>query len=151
MSDQTMHVVLNVRPLIEREKKKNDEVIIKRVQEKKVEINDPNTKNSLRYDFDNIFTADDDRGRLYEESVKPLMTKLFEGYNVSILAYGQTASGKTFTMGAKTNNMDGVIPRVVKDIFDRASLMEGNGHRLQVQCSFVEIIDNTFKVQFSLY
>ena len=48
------------------------------------------------------------------------------GYNGTVSAYGQTGSGKTFTMGsAHTVSKDGitvkscgVIPRVIKDIFD---------------------------------
>lgn len=41
---------------------------------------------------------------------------VFQGYNVTILAYGQTASGKTFTMmGA---DADGVIPLAIHDLME---------------------------------
>ena len=36
------------------------------------------------------------------QAVKPLIQKIFNGYNATVLAYGQTGSGKTFTMGTGT-------------------------------------------------
>lgn len=46
------------------------------------------------------------------------------GYNATVLAYGQTGSGKTFSMGgaytsAQENDPSvGVIPRVIRRIFE---------------------------------
>ncbi|KAI9283688.1 kinesin motor domain-containing protein [Umbelopsis sp. AD052] len=40
-----------------------------------------------------------------------------EGYNGTVFAYGQTASGKTYTM-VRTHNEPGVIPRAVNDVFE---------------------------------
>lgn len=51
-------------------------------------------------------------------------TLLFSGYNATVLAYGQTGSGKTFSMGgAYTSAQEsdpsvGVIPRVIRRIFE---------------------------------
>ena len=46
----------------------------------------------------------------------------FIGYNVTILAYGQTSSGKTFTMGTSDHesiepDLKGIIPRAVSTLF----------------------------------
>ena len=46
---------------------------------------------------------------------------MLDGYNGTILAYGQTSSGKTHTMfGEDLSNEEerGVIPRMVKGFFD---------------------------------
>lgn len=49
---------------------------------------------------------------------------LFVGYHATVLAYGQTGSGKTFSMGgtytsAQENEPSvGVIPRVIRSIFE---------------------------------
>jgi kinesin family protein 3/17 len=47
---------------------------------------------------------------------------VLEGYNATIFAYGQTGTGKTYTMeGFKYSNTDpsrGIIPRSVEEIFD---------------------------------
>ena len=46
---------------------------------------------------------------------------VLEGYNATIFAYGQTGTGKTYTMeGFTYNNMDptrGIIPRSIDEIF----------------------------------
>lgn len=49
------------------------------------------------------------------------MQQVLSGYDSSIIAYGQTASGKTFTMlGPKDN--PGLIPRIVGDIIAELKL-----------------------------
>jgi len=55
------------------------------------------------------------------------VTEVLEGFNCTIFAYGQTGTGKTFTMeGGPRNSVDGsnmspaagIIPRAIKQIFD---------------------------------
>ena len=41
-----------------------------------------------------------------------------QGYNAAIIAYGQTGTGKTFTMeGAHAGPSRGIIPRAIEDVF----------------------------------
>lgn len=51
-----------------------------------------------------------------------LILGCFEGYNATILAYGQTSSGKTYTMGTSdlaglSEDEIGIVPRVINFIF----------------------------------
>lgn len=39
------------------------------------------------------------------------------GYNVCIIAYGQTGAGKSYTMMGKQDADEGIIPRLCKDLF----------------------------------
>lgn len=51
----------------------------------------------------------------------PIIESVLDGFNGTVLAYGQTASGKTFTMqGAdiEDEELKGIIPRMVKTVFD---------------------------------
>jgi len=54
-----------------------------------------------------------------------MIDKVLEGYSATIFAYGLTGSGKTYTMGGpehKAINGDetsGIIPRSIKDMFDK--------------------------------
>lgn len=63
------------------------------------------------------------------------------GYNVTILAYGQTGSGKTHTMGTTYDGTEsddiGVIPRVVKDIFQQMEEMPD--YDFTLNCAFIEL------------
>lgn len=40
------------------------------------------------YTFNNVFMPEENQEEVYVNSVKPIIGKLFEGYNVTILAYG---------------------------------------------------------------
>ena len=70
-----------------------------------------------------------------------MVGRLFEGYNVTVLAYGQTGSGKTHSMGTAykadtSQEMEGVIPRAVRDIFEA---MKEKDMEFKVTVSFIEL------------
>ena len=41
---------------------------------------------------------------IFEESVRPSVLAALDGYNVTVFAYGQTGTGKTYTMEGKWND-----------------------------------------------
>lgn len=51
------------------------------------------------------------------EHIKTSVPTMVTGYNVSIMAYGQSGTGKSYTMGT-TSGTDGIIPRAAKALFD---------------------------------
>ena len=68
--------------------------------------------------FDSVYGPEAGQEGIYDEWVAPLVDALFSGYNATVLAYGQTGTGKTFTMGSGDNTGKmaaelGVIPRVL--------------------------------------
>ena len=62
-----------------------------------------------------------------------------QGYNGTIFAYGQTGTGKTFTMEGVADKADlkGIIPRSIDWIFN--SIKSYNDQNFLVRVSFVEI------------
>lgn len=53
---------------------------------------------------------------VYTYSAKPVVDGVLEGFNGTVFAYGQTASGKTHTMEGSSLDGDheaGIIPRMV--------------------------------------
>ena len=61
-----------------------------------------------------------------------------EGYNGTIFAYGQTGTGKTFTMeGAQTPELKGITPRTIEWIFN--NIKNYSNQQFLVRVSFVEI------------
>ena len=60
---------------------------------------------------------------------------LLEGINLTIFAFGQTSTGKTFTMKGKFPSNEGIIPLSIKEIF---SLMDNNKN-LKVKFSYFEL------------
>ena len=56
---------------------------------------------------------------MYKHCAEPVVPWVLDGYNASILAYGQTSSGKTHTMMGSPND-EGIIPRLAKDLLQGA-------------------------------
>ncbi|CAD5324962.1 unnamed protein product [Arabidopsis thaliana] len=80
---------------------------------------------------------------LYDQAICPIVFEVLEGYNCTIFAYGQTGTGKTYTMegGARKKNGEfpsdaGVIPRAVKQIFD---ILEAQGAEYSMKVTFLEL------------
>uniref|UniRef100_A0A8C8C2N4 Kinesin-like protein n=1 Tax=Oncorhynchus tshawytscha TaxID=74940 RepID=A0A8C8C2N4_ONCTS len=79
------------------------------------------TEKAFTYDF--VFDPTTEQEEVFNSAVSPLLCGLFKGYHATVLAYGQTGSGKTFSMGGTYTSAQeneptvGVIPRVVRMIF----------------------------------
>ena len=79
------------------------------------------------FTFDRVIGPDEGQADVYPEA-EPLVEAFLDGMNATILAYGQTSSGKSYTMGTDRTNADddaagddrlGITPRAVRAIFDR--------------------------------
>ena len=51
-----------------------------------------------RFTFDRVFDITSEQEEIYNGSVKHTILSVLEGYNTTIIAYGQTGTGKTYTM-----------------------------------------------------
>ncbi|KAL6660269.1 hypothetical protein ACP70R_002391 [Stipagrostis hirtigluma subsp. patula] len=67
------------------------------------------------FKFDRVYTPKDDQAVVYADA-SPLVTSVLDGYNVCIFAYGQTGTGKTFTMEGTERNR-GVNYRTLEELF----------------------------------
>ncbi|XP_073073278.1 kinesin-like protein KIF21B isoform X3 [Manis javanica] len=75
---------------------------------------------AFTYDF--VFDLDTWQEQIYSTCVSKLIEGCFEGYNATVLAYGQTGAGKTYTMGtgfdaATSEEEQGIIPRAIAHLF----------------------------------
>ncbi len=63
-----------------------------------------------------------------------------DGYNGTLLCYGQTSSGKTFTMEGVPSNeeLKGIIPRMMEYVFECIN-QSPEDIEFSVKCSFLEI------------
>ncbi|KAI5422581.1 hypothetical protein KIW84_045856 [Lathyrus oleraceus] len=72
------------------------------------------------YAFDKVFHQDTTQESVFVE-VEPILRSAMDGHNVCIFAYGQTGTGKTFTMDG-TNEQLWIIPRAIEELFRQASM-----------------------------
>ncbi|XP_031721900.1 centromere-associated protein E isoform X2 [Anarrhichthys ocellatus] len=142
--ESAVKVCVRVRPLIEREESAASEnaesvQVFWKADKKSIhQIDDGNSTKS--FVFDRVFIAEETTNQLYQSIAKPLVVSSVQGYNGTIFAYGQTASGKTFTMMG-SNRIHGVIPLAVEDVFHTIKNCSKKEFLLRV--SYMEIYNET--------
>ncbi len=85
--------------------------------------------------FDDVFDVRADNTAVYEQVAKDVVDDALRGNSGALIAYGQTASGKTHTMQG-TPESPGLIPRAVVDVFEtyqrcRVSYVESYNERVR--------------------
>eukprot|EP00954_Amorphochlora_amoebiformis_P012643 989094-Amorphochlora_amoeboformis.AAC.1 len=80
-----------------------------------------------------------DLDKVFETLGKVILDNAFNGYNSSLLAYGQTGAGKSFSMMGPPGENRGIIPRLSEALFDRAAKTETKGMTYKVELSYLEI------------
>ncbi|CAN6338990.1 unnamed protein product [Urochloa humidicola] len=97
---------------IDFESAKDGELIVKgHVSSKKV------------FKFDSVFSPEEDQEKVFEKTA-PFATSVLDGFNVCIFAYGQTGTGKTFTMEG-IEGARGVNYRTLEELFRIIKEREG--------------------------
>ncbi|XP_068565124.1 centromere-associated protein E [Cebidichthys violaceus] len=142
--ESAVKVCVRVRPLIEREESAASEnaepvQLFWKADKKSIhQVDDGNSTKS--FIFDRVFIAEETTNQLYQSIAKPLVVSSVQGYNGTIFAYGQTSSGKTFTMMG-SNRIHGVIPLAVEDVFQTIKNCSKKEFLLRV--SYMEIYNET--------
>ncbi|XP_043702995.1 kinesin-like protein KIN-UC isoform X2 [Telopea speciosissima] len=83
-----------------------------------------NNWNSDSYKFDEVFTESASQKRVYEVVAKPVVESVLNGYNGTVMAYGQTGTGKTYTvgrLGKEGTSERGIMVRALEDIISNTS------------------------------
>ncbi|KAG2681377.1 hypothetical protein I3760_11G141700 [Carya illinoinensis] len=84
-----------------------------------------NNWDSDTYEFDEVLTEFASQKRVYEVVAKPVVESVLDGYNGTIMAYGQTGTGKTYTLGRlgeEDTAARGIMVRAMEDILADVSL-----------------------------
>ncbi|KAL3750153.1 hypothetical protein ACJRO7_011174 [Eucalyptus globulus] len=94
------------------------------------------------FKFDHVFKPEDDQGAVFAQT-KPIIASVMDGYNVCIFAYGQTGTGKTFTMEGTQENR-GVNYRTLEELFQISE--ERNGiMRYELFVSMLEVYNEKIR------
>ncbi|KAI8975459.1 P-loop containing nucleoside triphosphate hydrolase protein [Mycotypha africana] len=142
-----VQVAVRIRPLTDRDRalprfanSTNQDVL--RANENHVQI----VPQNRYFTYDYVFGTDTEQQTIFSRLGEKPVERFIEGYNVTILAYGQTSSGKTYTMGTAqhtdstvTFEEEGIIPRAMSLLFDMLNKQQ------QQQVSQTEPIEKLVK------
>lgn len=166
--ETNINVVVRCRGRNEREVRENSGVVLSTegVRGKSLELSmGPSALSNKTYHFDKVFSSAADQNMVYDDVVTPLLDevcansrccecmltrgKMLAGYNCTIFAYGQTGTGKTYTMSGDMNDhlgmlsdAAGIIPRALHSLFNKLETAE---MECSVKCSFIELYNEELR------
>ena len=109
-------VICRFRPLNSTEQARGDEYLPKFKDEDQVLFV------GKIYKFDAVVKPEESQRVVYNSVASKLVDDVLLGQNGTVFAYGQTSSGKTYTMeGLNIQDADrqGIIPRIASDVFTK--------------------------------
>jgi Kinesin motor domain/SAM domain (Sterile alpha motif) len=136
-----VRVCVRKRPLSQKDVAAGERDIISTGQHEDLFVHEVKTRldltkyvDSHEFAFDRVFSEKHDNVEVYAGTARPLVDALFAGWRSTCFAYGQTGTGKTYTMEGTPGN-PGLYLLAVDDVFERAS----SHPELSVWISFFEI------------
>jgi len=101
----------------------------------KATISDSKTGRS--YVFDRVFGTTATNQEIYSSLGSEVLQKVLRGYNSALFCYGQTSSGKTFTMHGIRPGNPGIVPMTIQDLFNH---IQNTPHKeFLLRCSYLEL------------
>ncbi|XP_053789890.1 kinesin-like protein KIF1C [Vidua chalybeata] len=149
MAGASVKVAVRVRPFSARESSRQAKCVIQ-MQGNTTCITNPKVPKdgTKHFTFDYSYwshTSEEDpnfasQRRVYQDIGEEMLAHAFEGYNVCILAYGQTGAGKSYTMmGRQEPGQRGIIPQLCEDLFARVAREGSPELSFSVEVSYLEI------------
>ncbi|XP_020846389.1 kinesin-like protein KIF3B [Phascolarctos cinereus] len=142
-SSESVRVVVRCRPMNGKEKAASyDKVVDVDVKLGQVSVKNPRgTTHEMpkTFTFDAVYDWNSKQFELYDETFRPLVDSVLQGFNGTIFAYGQTGTGKTYTMEGVRGDAEkrGVIPNSFDHIFTHIS--RSQNQQYLVRASYLEI------------
>ncbi|XP_074387594.1 kinesin-like protein KIF1C isoform X1 [Zonotrichia albicollis] len=149
MAGASVKVAVRVRPFSARESSRQAKCVIQMRGNTTCITNPKLPKDGTKhFTFDYSYwshTSEEDpnfasQRRVYQDIGEEMLAHAFEGYNVCILAYGQTGAGKSYTMmGRQEPGQRGIIPQLCEDLFARMAREGSPELSFSVEVSYLEI------------
>ncbi|KAG9144365.1 hypothetical protein Leryth_025071 [Lithospermum erythrorhizon] len=95
-----------------------------------------------QFKFDHVFRPEDNQDAVFVQT-RPVVTSVLDGYNACIFAYGQTGTGKTYTMEG-TQKDRGVNYRTLEELF-RVSEERSSSMRYELLVSMLEVYNEKIR------
>lgn len=145
-----VNVICRFRPMNDLERTSGNEQICDYTSPTSLTFHSSREKNVYRFNFDRIFPPSSTQNDIYDFGVKGIIDSVLDGYNGTVLAYGQTSSGKTYTMQGEMDEerKQGIIPRMISHVFKHIYKNEDTDFMIKV--SMIEIYQEKIRDLFDV-
>ncbi|XP_012231928.1 kinesin-like protein Klp61F [Linepithema humile] len=127
--DQNINVFVRIKPLSKTNISEKCTTAVKMISDTEIMVCERSQDRfSRNFTFDRVFDPSSTQVDIYNTVMSPLLKEIIAGYNCTVFAYGQTNTGKTYTMeGDRLNDPNlhwqsdtsaGMIPRCLSHLFD---------------------------------
>eukprot|EP00800_Vazella_pourtalesii_P019656 TRINITY_DN6771_c0_g1_i4.p1 TRINITY_DN6771_c0_g1~~TRINITY_DN6771_c0_g1_i4.p1 ORF type:complete len:366 (-),score=81.53 TRINITY_DN6771_c0_g1_i4:690-1787(-) len=145
--EENIRVVVRCRPMSESEMRSHTNIVeIENTSGRVTLLRSKSAGEQKReFTFDYVYDWNSKQIDVYLETIHPIVESVLQGYNGTIFAYGQTGTGKTYTMQGESNDpeMRGIIPNCFDFIFSHISKTENL--QFLVRASYMEIYQDEVK------
>jgi kinesin family member 5 len=139
-SNSNIRVVVKIRPPNEREKALEGGVIVSVSDDGQQVI----VTGKPPFTYDVAFPMECSQLEVFEKIGVDIVATAYNGYNASMFAYGQTSSGKSFSMmGVRGTSLVGLIPRISNLLF--YCISKTPEHEFFVEGSYLEIYNEKLR------
>jgi len=148
-STEAVRVVIRCRPTSEKERADGRKTIVEmNTREGMVILHNPkgDSEQPKSFTFDQVYDQDSKQIDIFDITARGIIDSAMEGYNGTIFAYGQTGTGKSFTMQGKDDpaELRGIIPSSFNYVFEKISGVEST-HQYMVRASYIEIYNEEIR------
>ncbi|XP_077526588.1 kinesin-like protein KIF11 [Haemaphysalis longicornis] len=148
LANQHIQVFVRCRPPNSQEMKMGFTRAVDVLPDKEILVNDGLAQERAvrkSFTFDRVFGPEAKQIDVYQAVMGPTIAEVMMGYNCTVFAYGQTGTGKTFTMEGERSNANlcwaedpsaGIIPRTLQQLFEELQLQD---LEFTIRVSFLEL------------
>jgi centromeric protein E len=144
-SSDFIRVGVRMRPLIARERKAKESQIWLLDTATQTILQKSSFKNNsegIRFNFNNVFDGHSPTEEVYNVLAKDIVISAMNGINGTVFAYGQTSSGKTYTIKGDGESL-GVIELAMNDVFSQ--IKESKNREFSLHMTYIEIYNETVR------
>ncbi|CCF59016.1 hypothetical protein KAFR_0F04210 [Kazachstania africana CBS 2517] len=121
-----------------------NENILNSIANKHVKFN--KKRSETKFIFDKLFDDDSTQEQIFEDTTRPLLDSVLDGFNGTVFAYGATGCGKTYTING-TSEDPGIIFRTMNELFGKIEILlqDSNRSKIEISLSYLEIYNETIR------
>ncbi|KAM3704943.1 hypothetical protein ACJW31_03G044700 [Castanea mollissima] len=146
-------VCARFRPLSSKERRDHGDSVCIRCIDTETFVLKDEKEEDIMFSFDRVFCEKSDQAEVYEFLVLPIVRDAVNGINGTIITYGQTGAGKTYSIEGPgilecDEQKKGILPRVVDGIFEH--IKPDKMAKYSIKLSMVEIYMEKIRDLFDL-